>query len=200
MEPRGVPLLADHVEPFAAVLGRFRGENPRGYKVAEDVYHLVDPADFGADDDALPTAAAMLVDDDQTTDVPPPPEGEFVAVVLDVGTYRTGHLILEIADAAGDEFVDVLFGESLVEKTGLPLVVPPASPSRESMAVRYRCRPGRQRFESFFFYGMRYALVVFRNVESAPLKVRRLAVRQVHAALPDDEREGPGRSRAATSG
>ena len=42
MDPRGVPLLADHVEPFVGVLGQFRGENPRGYKVAEDVYHLFD--------------------------------------------------------------------------------------------------------------------------------------------------------------
>ena len=39
---------------------------------------------------------------------------------------------------------------------------------------------------------MRYALVVFRNVEARPLKVRRIAVRQVHAAFPDDELEGAG--------
>jgi alpha-L-rhamnosidase len=190
MEPRGVPLLTDHVEPFVGVLGRFRGENPRGYKVADDVYHLVDPNGCRADDDAVPTAAALLTDDGATADVAPPPEGEFVALTLDVGTYRTGHLILEIEDAAGDEFIDVLFGEDL-EKSGLPFLVPATSPSRESQALRYRCRPGRQRFESFFFYGMRYAMVVFRNVEGRPLKVRRLAVRQVHAAFPD-ELEGAG--------
>ncbi len=190
MEPRGVPLLADHVEPFVGVLGQFRGENPRGYKVAEDVYHLFDAGECKRDDDAIPTAAAMLADDDAVAEVVPPPEGEFVAVTLDLGPYRTGHLILEIEDAAGDEFVDVVFGES-VERSGLPFLIPLTSPSRESQALRYRCRPGRQRFESFFFYGLRYALVVFRNVESKPLKVRRIAVRQVHAAFPD-ELEGAG--------
>ena len=190
MEPRGVPLLADHVERFTAVTGQFRGENPRGYKVADDVYHLVDPADCKRDDDAIPTAAAMLADDDAVTEIAPPPEGEFVAVAVDLGTYRTGHLILEIDDAAGDEFVDVLFAEHL-ERSGLPTLIPTDENSRESRALRYRCRPGRQRFESFFYYGLRYALVVFRNVEGKPLKVRCLAVRQVHAALPD-ELEGAG--------
>ena len=191
MEPRGVPLLADHVELFAAVVGQFRGENPRGYKVAEDVYHLFDPAEAKRDDDAIPTAAAMLADDDAVAEVAPPPEGEFVAVVLELSVYRTGHLILEIDDAAGDEIVDVIFGEVL-ERSGLPLIVPTTSSSRESQSLRYRCRPGRQRFESFFFYGLRYALVVFRNVEAKPLRVRRMAVRQVHAAFPADEREGAG--------
>jgi alpha-L-rhamnosidase len=192
MEPRGVPLLADHVESFVGVLGQFRGENPRGYKVAEDVYHLVDPAECKKDDDAVPTAAAMLADDDAATEVPPPPEGEFVAVTLDLSTYRTGHLIIDVADAAGDEFIDVLFCEQLEPRSAMPMLLPIDDNSRESRSLRYRCRPGKQRWESFFYYGMRYALVVFRNVESSPLKVRRLAVRQVHAAFPDDEREGAG--------
>ncbi len=191
MEPRGVPLLADHVEHFTVVVAGFRGENPRGYKVADDVFHLVDPAKCRRDDAALPDAAAMLADDDAVTEVAPPPEGEFVAVTLDLGTYRTGHLVLEVDDAAGDEFVDVLFTEA-VDKAGLPLLLGmKGSGSREAQGLRYRCRPGRQRFESFFFMGMRYALVVFRNVEAKPLRVRRVAVRQVHAAFPD-EREGAG--------
>ena len=156
MEPRGVPLLADHVESFVTVTAQFRGENPRGYKVAEDVYHLVDAGEVKRDDDAIPNAAALLADDDATADVVPPDEGEFVAVVLDLGTYRTGHVIVDIDDAAGDEFVDVLFGDHL-EKSGLPYLIPVDDNSRESRAVRYRCRPGRQRFESFFYYGLRYA-------------------------------------------
>ena len=191
MEPRGVPLLADHVETFVHVVAQFRGENPRGYKVADDVYHLVDPAGVRRDDAAIPSAAAMLSDDDDAVaEVAAPPEGEFVAVTVELSKYRTGHLILDIEDAAGDEFVDVLFCEQLEGKTGLPSLIPVDGNSRESRALRYRCRPGRQRFESFFFYGVRYALVVFRNVE-APLRVRRLAVRQVHTAFPD-ELEGAG--------
>jgi hypothetical protein len=182
MEPRGVPLLADHIEPFTAVIAQFRGENPRGYKVVEDVYHLVNPDDFRKDADALPDAPAMLRDDDDATTIAPPPEGEFVAVTLDLGTYRTGHAILEIADAAGDEIIDVLFAEDL-EKSQLPVMAPANEGSHVATALRYRCRPGAQRWESFHFVGMRYVLVVFRNVENKPLKVRRIAVRQVHAAI-----------------
>jgi hypothetical protein len=183
MEPRGVPLLADHVESIAAVVAQFRGENPRGYKVVEDVYHLVDPAGCKKDNTALENPSAMLRDDDDATIVPVPPEGQFIAVTLDLGTYRTGHIVLDIAEAAGDEFVDVLFCEE-IEKSQLPLLVPIAEANcNEAQAIRYRCRPGAQRWESFHYIGMRYLLVVFRNVENQPLKIRRIAVRQVHTAF-----------------
>lgn len=182
MEPRRVPLLADHIESFTAIVAQFRGENPRGYKIVEDVYHLVNPDEFKKDNDALDNPQAMLSDNADVTQVFPPAEGNFIAATLDLGIYRTGHLIIDIADAAGDEIIDVLFSEDL-EKSQLPLLVPAGSVCREAQAIRYRCRPGRQCWESFHFIGMRYVLAVFRNVENKPLKIRRLAVRQVHAAL-----------------
>lgn len=182
LEPRGVPLLADHVEAIAAVTAQFRGENPRGYKVVEDVYHLVDPAAFKKDSSTLENPTAMLADTDDLTAINPPPEGEFVAATLDLGIYRTGHIVLEIDDAAGDEFIDVLFCEEL-EKSQLPILLPPDVASREAQSLRYRCRPGSQKWESFHLIGMRYLLVIFRNVESKPLKIRRIAIRQVHTAF-----------------
>jgi hypothetical protein len=182
MEPRRVPLLADHVEPFTAVVAQFRGENPRGYKIVDDVYHLVAPDEFKKDNDALDNPQAMLADDAETTQVFPPAEGNFIAATLDLGVYRTGHMVIDITDAAGDEIIDVLFSEDL-EKSQLPLLIPAGSNSREAQSIRYRCRPGSQCWESFHFVGMRYVLVVFRNIESKPLKIRRLAVRQVHSAL-----------------
>ena len=182
MEPRGVPLLADHVELVASVVAQFRGENPRGYKVAEDIYHLVDPAGCKKDNTAIENALAMLSSGDDVTSIAPPPEGQFIAVTLDLGTYRTGHLCLDIADAAGDECIDVLFCEEM-EKTQLPMLLVKTSGSKEAQSLRYRCRPGAQKWESFHLMGMRYLLVVFRNVESRPLKIRRIAVRQVHTAF-----------------
>jgi alpha-L-rhamnosidase len=182
LEPRGVPLLADHVESIAAVTAQFRGENPRGYKVVEDVYHLVDPEDFKKDNDALENPTAMLAANDDLTNVNPPAEGEFIAATLDLGTYRTGHVLLEIADAAGDEIIDMLFCEE-IEKSQLPMILTKPSSSEEAQSIRYRCRPGEQKWESFHLMGMRYLLVVFRNVEHKPLKIRRIAVRQVHTAF-----------------
>jgi hypothetical protein len=183
MEPRGVPLLSDHVESITAVAAQFRGENPRGYKVVDDVYHLVKSDDFKKDNNAVENPEAMLSPGDEQAIIQPPPEGEFVAVTLDLGTYRTGHILLEIDDAAGDEFVDVLFSEE-IEKSGLPLLLT-GTGSQEAQALRYRCRPGDQSWESFHYIGMRYLLVVFRNVETKPLKIRRIAVRQVHTAFED---------------
>ena len=182
MEPRGIPLLADHVESLDAVIAQFRGENPRGYKVAENVYYLVNPADFKKDNSALENPAAMLNASEDVTIVPAPPEGEFIAATLDLGTYRSGHIVLDIADAAGDEFIDILFCEE-IEKSQLPLLVPASSHSQESPAMRYRCRPGAQKWETFHPIGMRYLLMVFRNVESKPLKIRRISIRQIHTAF-----------------
>jgi hypothetical protein len=182
LEPRGVPLLADHVESIAAVTAQFRGENPRGYKVVDDVYHVVDAADFKKDNTAIENPAAMLSGSEDVTTINPPPEGEFIAATLDLGTYRTGHIVLDIADAAGDEFIDVLFCEE-IEKSQLPILMPAGKGSQEAQSLRYRCRPGAQKWESFHPIGMRYLLVVFRNVESKPLKIRRIAIRQVHTAF-----------------
>jgi hypothetical protein len=182
MEPRGVPLLADHVETITSVVAQFRGDNPRGYKVAESIYHLVDPAAFKKDNTALENPAAMLAADEELTIVPVPPEGQFIAATLDLGTYRTGHVMLDIADAAGDEFIDILFCEE-IEKSQLPLLVQQQSSSKEAQSLRYRCRPGAQQWESFHYIGMRYLLVVFRNIEAKPLKIKRIAIRQVHTAF-----------------
>jgi hypothetical protein len=182
MEPRNVPLLADHVEPIAGVLAQFRGKNPRGYKVADDIYHLVDPAGCKKDNTALLNPTAMLSPGEDVTIVPPPPEGQFIAVTLDLGTYRTGHLLLDIADAAGDEFIDVLFCEE-IEKSQLPMLVQQQSSSKEAQSLRYRCRPGIQKWESFHLMGMRYLLVAFRNVQGKPLKIRQISIRQIHTAF-----------------
>src|SRR5207237_133216 len=111
-------------------------------------------------------------------------DSEFIMAVLDLGTYRTGHVILDIAQAAGDEIIDVIFSEE-IDKSGGPLLRnTPAEPSapEEATAFRYRCRPGAQRFESFQYIGLRYATVIFRNI-GTPLRVRYIGVRHVHAAL-----------------
>ena len=173
-----ISLVADGTAR-SAVAGGSRGTVQHGcragYKVVDDVYHLVKPDDFKKDTDAIQDAAAMLRDDESLTTIAPPAEGHFVAATLSLDVYRTGHLLLDIAEAAGDEIIDVIFAEEL-EKSQLPLM-------QRAPALRYRCRPGAQRWESFAFAGMQHALVVFRNVENAPLKIRRIAVRQVHAAL-----------------
>lgn len=180
MEGRGVPLLADHVENFTEVAAQFSGENARGYKIADDVYRLALQEKHTRARSLLENPQAMLKDDAAVTIVAPPTDGEFVTAVLDLGTCRAGHFILDIADAAGDEIIDILYTEAVDEKSKFSVLL--TSGSEEAMADRYRCRPGKQRWEAFQFKGLRYATLVFRNVEK-PLQVRYVGLRQVHAAL-----------------
>jgi hypothetical protein len=181
MEPRGVPLLADHVEDFHAVLSQFRGENARGYKVVDDVYHLPLAEKRKPDRELIEVPDAMLRDHESLTTIHPPDDGEFVMAVLDLGQYRTGHTLIDIADAAGDEIIDFIYSEAL-DKSEFPLILPPTTGCEEATADRYRCRPGAQKWETYHFNGMRYCTVVFRNV-TKPLKVRHIALRQVYAAV-----------------
>lgn len=182
MEQRGVPLLADHIESFSAVVAQFTGENARGYKIAEDIYHLPlsEPRKKAT---VLEAPEAMLQDDPQVTTITPPGDGNFAMAVLDLGQIRTGHLILDIAQAAGDEIIDILYTEE-IDKSGAPALLgsPIIGICEEATADRYRCRPGTQYWEPFWYKGFRYATLIFRNL-SQPLKIRHVAIRQVHAAL-----------------
>lgn len=186
MERRVVPLLAESLENFTALTAQFRGENARGYKIADDVYHLPLQESRKIDESLIEKPTAMLQPDGEVATIKPPGDGEFVMAVLDLREYRTGHLRLDIADAAGDEIIDILYTED-VEKSGAPALFGAKGPSHceEATADRYRCRPGAQTWEAFQPKGMRYATLVFRNVTSAdkPLKVRHVALRQVHAAF-----------------
>ena len=140
MDPRGVPLLADHVEHFTEMIGQFRGENVRGYKVADDVYRLPLQEERKKANDLLEAPEAMLRNNDEITTVLPPSDGEFVQVVLDLGQYRTGHIMLDIAEASGDEIIDIIYAEEL-DKSRQPLIIATGSNSEEATADRYRCRP-----------------------------------------------------------
>ncbi len=184
MEPRGIPILVDRIENFTAVTAQFKGENGRGYKIAPDVYHFPQQEPRKKEKNLLEKPQAMLVDDAEVTLVAPPNDAEFIMAVLDLGTYRTGHIMLDIADAAGDEIIDVLFTEDL-DKNDAPLLH--NSPTNtgtceEATAFRYRCRAGAQRWESFQYIGVRYATLVFRNIRQ-PLKMRYVGLRQIQSGV-----------------
>jgi len=181
MEPRGVPLLVQHRESFETVVAQFTGENARGYKVAEDVAQLLLQEKPRKDKAHLDEAGAMLLDDDALTIVKPPAEGGFVMVVLDLGRVRAGHLSLDIAEAAGDEIIDIIYTEEL-DRSGIPSLAARTEGESPAPADRYRCRPGAQRWEPFWYRGFRYATLVFRNL-TAPLKVRHVGMRAVHAGV-----------------
>jgi hypothetical protein len=184
LEARGIPLLGDRLQNFSTVISQFAGENGRGYKIATDVYRFVQGEQRKKEKTLIEHPQVMLAEDTDTTAIAPASDSNFIAAVLDLGTYRTGHFSLDIAEAAGDEIIDVIFSEDL-DKNQFPLLlgtVEEPTVCQEATALRYRCRPGAQKWESFQYLGFRYAAVIFRNI-AKPLKVRHLGLRQVHAAV-----------------
>lgn len=182
LEPRGVPLLADHPIRFQRIISQFSGENTRGYKIADNVYHLPLTEERRREKNLLDNPDALLGDDNELATLNPPGDGRFTMLVLDLGAVRAGHAILDIADAAGDEIIDFIYTEAL-DKSDAPLLIAEdsRSHSQEATADRYRCRPGPQRWEPFHLKGFRYLTLIFRNVEERPLKIRHVGVRRVHA-------------------
>jgi hypothetical protein len=183
MEDRGIPLLADHVEGFVAVVAQFTGPSAAGFEAANDVYHLPMHESRRRSADTIVNFDAILRDDDSLSTIMPPAGDDFVSVVLDLGQYRTGHVVLDIADAAGNEIIDLIYAEE-IQTDGFPLLLPESSHCEEATADRYRCRAGAQRWETFAFNGMRYAMVIFRQL-TRPLKLRLVGIRQVHADVKD---------------
>jgi len=179
LHPRRAPLLTDTIVQFKAILAQFTGENARGYKVAEDVYHLATQETRKRSKPMFEAPDALLRDDDQFTTLPPPPDGHFHLATFDLGQVHTGHVVLDLADAAGDEIIDVLYLRD-VDKTGGPVLA--LADQDAAPADRYRCRPGPQRWETFWPKAFRHLALIFRNVEQ-PLKIRQVHVRAVHADL-----------------
>ncbi len=186
MEERGVPLLADHVERFASVVGQFAGESARGFESSLDVYHLPLREPRNRDSRFISDPLAMMGSDSSVATIQAPSTANFIAIVLELGQYRTGHVMIDIADAAGGEVIDLVYTEA-IDDEGFPLIVPEDSHCEESTADRYRCRRGAQKWEPFAFHGMRYATLIIRNL-SRPLKIRHVAFRQVHADVKDHGR------------
>ncbi len=177
MSPRGIPLLADQVMSFSSIVAQFTGENARGYKVAEDVFHLPIQETRKKAKIPIENPEAMLRDDDQPGILAPPADGEFHMAVLDLGQARTAHIVLDVMEAAGDEIIDILYTSAL-DRNQSPLV----DETGPALADRYRCRPGPQRWESFAPRGFRYATLILRNVEK-PLKLRHIGIRSIRAAI-----------------
>ena len=67
MEPRNVPLLAQHEHSFTSIVAQFRGENGRGYKITDDVYHFPCSEQRKRESDIIGDADALLSPSRATT-------------------------------------------------------------------------------------------------------------------------------------
>ncbi len=116
----------------------------------------------------------MLQPAPEATVIRPTGSGQFTAVVLDAGRETSAFLQLDIT-AAGGEIVDALYCEHVDNRGDVILKDPLTIGSRMSVADRYRCRPGRQTHEFFWWKGFRYVLLVFRDVRK-PLTMHQVTM------------------------
>ncbi len=185
MEPRGVPLLSDHIVSFDRLLSQFGGRCAEGYRQSPNVYALAMQEEHTAFVGPLGSPQAMFQDDPSVTTIPALLEDEFLMLVLDPADYVTGHFVLDIARATGGEIIDIIYTEDLADpKTAFPHIME-AGGSQVAMGDRYICRAGTQRWEPFAFKGMRYAVMVFRNIRH-PLSIRHVAIRKIHTGFNTD--------------
>lgn len=102
---------------------------------------------------------------------PAPTEGQAGRVILDLGVLVNGWLEFEIEGREGQELAFVMF-EALDEQPELRIQWPVGS----NNALTYKLTEGRQTFESFFHYGVRYIAVY--NLSKKPTTLHQLAIRK----------------------
>lgn len=170
-EPRGIPFSRESSMTFARLAGEFTGKNGNEYLRPDDLGALIaDERYTRARSGSVRSPEAMLRRGREFTVVKSPGQGRFIALVLDAGRETAGYVNLDV-EASGGEILDFFYTEH-VRPDGTP-VRRAHNGALASMADRYRCRKGRQRYQFHAWKGFRYLVVVFRRLTN-PLKVHRI--------------------------
>lgn len=101
--------------------------------------------------------------------LPPAPPDRAVRAILDLGVLHNGWLAFDAEGLAGSRLIVSMF-EGLLEGPPMRIQWPQAC----NNALTYRLRDGRQSFESFFPYGVRYLAVY--HTGRRPLRVSNLRI------------------------
>lgn len=95
---------------------------------------------------------------------------EFRAVVISLGTIRTGTFEIEVAGSTGGEIVDCLYYQYL--DNGVPVdLLPIGNGGLLALATRLRTAPGTSRRMFYQLQGAKYIVLVFRGL-SHPLQIK----------------------------
>lgn len=171
-EPRGIPFQREEPARFAAITGIFSGRCGKDYRTREDLALLIDEEKRRhAGRQVIRDAADALKPSGRPATVTPTTQATFHALVIDAGRETCGFVELDV-EAAGGEIIDVFYCEHV--RPGGDAIVRAANGGIANIADRYRCRPGRQHHQFFSWKGLRYLLVVFRDV-SRPLKLHHVS-------------------------
>jgi hypothetical protein len=167
-EPRDIPLLEIRPAPRPRLLGAWIGAN------APEFAEVANAAALAACEEARPAEMQTGENLRQAWEacgrlVLPPSEG-FLRLLFDFGETMYGRPVLEADEAAGDEILDLAYGETLRDKGFLVFM---DDRVRGGQADRLICRAGKNRFRSFQPRGMRFLLLTARRVRR-PLKLNEL--------------------------
>jgi len=160
---RGIPLLETRLQPPLRIVGQWEGVAQAG-----GLRRKPEACAAPAAKPFFEQAELLCQTAPQPVKLRRVPAGKSAALLLDFGETRYGYPVLKVAEAAGGEVFDLLYGEE-AGPSGL-LLCPPTTP-----ADRLICRPGRNCFETLQARGCRYVMLVARNVRR-PLSVEQVAL------------------------
>lgn len=107
--------------------------------------------------------------DGLTFEVAPAKEGEFRAVVIDLGAIEIGTFGIEVSGCVGNEIIDCLYFQYLED--GVPVDLLPVGVGLLALATRLRTAPGVSRRIFYQLQGAKFIVLVFRNLTNV-LKIK----------------------------
>ncbi len=174
LEPRMRPLLREGYVGPVKLAGAWTAPEPAPTLGGEsELTQFLDEEPL----EPLPDERAARIEHALVADAPVTIEaGDPVALTLDLGEEIVGHLELDV-DAPGGVRIDLCPAELL--RHGRPWCLRKGC----RYAQQYITREGRQRWQTFYWHGLRYLHVVIRDLDK-PLTIHRCGVRRREADLP----------------
>lgn len=160
LEQRGIPQLEERFVAPPRLIGRAAGRSGEGYVATRDVVRF-----------RLAEGVAHLRCEEEggVLEVTPSDPDGFASYLLDFGATVIGSMGFRIDGASGGEVIDVLYGETIDERS-LAVQCRPDRGSRMAFGSRLVCAAGGQEHVFYHAYGFRYVVVTVRGA-SAPLTV-----------------------------
>ncbi len=165
LEERGIPLLREEIVVPERITVHGTGRMEPGWEGAFNIaWQWMEKEAFGVRE-WLPGSALNASRDEKglSFTVTPAGEGEFRAVVVDLGAIRVGTFGVEAFGCAGGEIIDCLYYQYL--DGGVPVdLIPVGNGGLIALASRMRTAPGDCGRMFYQLQGARYIVLVLRNL------------------------------------
>ncbi len=170
VEPRGIPLLRERVEPLRRATAQATGSCDPRFRAWDNVsWGWMSELQHVSQWEPETSVATQIVGDALEVRIDPPGPGRFRAVTFDAGQIVVGNLIVEASGARGGEVLDFHHDQHLPE--GRPVVMTPGTGCSVAMGNRLTLAAGANRFEFFHLLGFRHVTLIAREL-TQPVTIR----------------------------